>query len=192
MKLFKLTILTLLLGLLQVVHAQAFEIREVESPGGLKAWLVSDKTVPLITMRFSFRGGTVNDPENAPGRSYFLSGMLDEGAGDLKSQEFQQRMSELAMRMSFDAEREHFGGSFQTLTENRDASFELLRLAVTKPRFDAEPMDKVRGQILLGIKGDEENPGRIASKALLKTMLGDHPYARVPKGDADSVSAMKP
>ena len=150
MKFFKLTILTLLLGLLQVVHAQAFEIREVESPGGLKAWLVSDKTVPLITMRFSFRGGTVNDPEDASGRSYFLSGMLDEGAGDLKSQEFQQRMSELAMRMSFDAEREHFGGSFQTLSENKDASFELLRLAVTKPRFDAEPMDKVRGQILLG------------------------------------------
>ena len=192
MKFFKLTILTLLLSLLQVAHVHAFEIREVESPGGLKAWLVSDKTVPLITMRFSFRGGTINDPENLPGRSYFLSGMLDEGAGDLKSQEFQQRMSELAMRMSFDTDREHFGGSFQTLSENKDVAFDLLRLAVTKPRFDAEPMDKVRGQILLGIKGDDENPGRIASKALLKTMLGDHPYARVPKGDADSVSAMKP
>jgi len=192
MKFFKLTILTLLLSLLQVAHVNAFEIREVESPGGLKAWLVSDKTIPLITMRFSFRGGTINDPENVPGRSYFLSGMLDEGAGDLKSQEFQQRMSELAMRMSFDTDREHFGGSFQTLSENKDAAFDLLRLAVTKPRFDAEPMDKVRGQILLGIKGDDENPGRIASKALLKTMLGDHPYARVPKGDADSVSAMKP
>ena len=192
MKFFKLTILTLLLSLLQVAHVHAFEIREVESPGGLKAWLVSDKTVPLITMRFSFRGGTINDPENVPGRSYFLSGMLDEGAGDLKSQEFQQRKSELAMRMSFDTDREHFGGSFQTLSENKDVAFDLLRLAVTKPRFDAEPMDKVRGQILLGIKGDDENPGRIASKALLKTMLGDHPYARVPKGDADSVSAMKP
>ena len=192
MKFFRLTILTLLMSLLQIVHAQAFEIREVESPGGLKAWLVADKTVPLITMRFSFRGGTINDPMTAQGRSYFLSGMLDEGAGDLKSEEFQQRMSELAMRMSFDADREHFGGSVQTLSENRDAAFDLLRLAVTDPRFDADPMDKVRGQILLGIKGDEENPGRIASNALLKTMLGDHPYARVAKGDSDSVSAMTP
>ncbi len=192
MKFFKLTILTLLMSLLQIVHAQAFEIREVESPGGLKAWLVADKTVPLITMRFSFRGGTINDPKTAQGRSYFLSGMLDEGAGELKSEEFQQRMSELAMRMSFDADREHFGGSVQTLSENRDAAFDLLRLAVTDPRFDADPMDKVRGQILLGIKGDEENPGRIASNALLKTMLGDHPYARVAKGDSDSVSAMTP
>ena len=133
MKFFKLTILTLLMSLLQIVHAQAFEIREVESPGGLKAWLVADKTVPLITMRFSFRGGTINDPKTAQGRSYFLSGMLDEGAGELKSEEFQQRMSELAMRMSFDADREHFGGSVQTLSENRDAAFDLLRLAVTQP-----------------------------------------------------------
>ncbi len=192
MKFFKITIVTLVVGLLQIASAQGFEILEVKSPGGLKAWLVSDKTVPLITMRFSFRGGTINDPANAAGRSFFLSGMLDEGAGELKSQAFQQRMSELAMRMSYDTDREHFGGSFQTLTENKDAAFELLRLAVTQPRFDAEPMDKVRGQILLGIRGDDENPRRIASNALLKTMLGDHPYARVPKGDADSVSAMKP
>ncbi len=192
MKFYKMAIITLVVSLLHIAGVQAFEIREVKSPGGLKAWLVSDKTVPLISMQFSFRGGTINDPENSPGRSYFLSGMLDEGAGDLTSQAFQQRMSELAMRMSFDAEREHFEGSLQTLSENRDAAFELLRLAVTEPRFDAEPMDKVRGQILLGIKGDKEDPDRIASNALLKTMFGDHPYARVPKGDADSVSAMKP
>ena len=192
MKLLKIAIVTVMIGLVQIAGAQAFEIREIESPGGLKAWLVSDKTVPLITMRFSFRGGTITDPEDAPGRSYFLSGMLDEGAGDLKAEAFQQRMSELAMRMSFDADREYFGGTFQTLSENKEPAFDLLRLAVTQPRFDIEPMDKVRGQILLGIKGDKENPRRIANNALLKTMLGDHPYARVPKGDAVSVTAMKP
>ncbi len=63
MKFFKIAIVTLVVSLLQIASVQAFEIREVDSPGGLKAWLVSDKTVPLITMRFSFRGGTINDPE---------------------------------------------------------------------------------------------------------------------------------
>lgn len=192
MKFFKLTLLTLLISVLGALHAHAFEIRQVKSPGGISAWLVSDKTVPLITMNFSFRGGTTTDPDGARGRTYFLSGMLDEGAGDLASEVFQEQMSDLAMRMSFNAEREFFEGSFQTLSENRDASFEMLRLAVTQPRFDSQPMEKVRGQILLGIKSDDENPRRIASDALLKNMLGDHPYARVTKGTAEEVSALTP
>ena len=192
MKLFNLTLTALIITLLSVVQAHAFEIREVELPGGIKAWLVSDKTVPLITMKFSFRGGTINDPADKQGRSYFLSGMLDEGAGELKSEAFQQRMSELAARMSYSSDRENFEGSFQTLSENKDAAFEMLRLAVTQPRFDAEPMNKVRGQILLSVKGDKENPGRIANNELLKNMFGDHPYARVAKGSAESVAALTP
>ncbi len=188
----RLIILTMLICLAQVVQAHAFEITEVKSPGGIKAWLVSDKTVPLITMNFSFRAGGVSDPENKPGRSYFLSGMLDEGAGDLGSEAFQRRISELAVRMSYDNEREFFEGGFQTLSENRVEAFDLLRLALNSPRFDQAPMDKVRGQILLGIKDDLENPSSISSKALLDTMLGTHPYARGSKGTPEAISAMTP
>lgn len=192
MKVFRLVLAALLLSFIQVVPAYAFEIRQVTSPGGIKAWLVSDSTIPIIAMNFSFRGGSASDPAEKLGRAYFLSGMLDEGAGELQSEAFQERMSTLAARMSFNAEREYFEGSFQTLTENRDAAFDLLRISVTAPRFDVEPMDKVRGQILLGIKSDDESPNRIASRALLKTMLADHPYARQQKGTADTVAALQP
>ncbi len=192
MKSFRLTLVALIFGFLQVVSAHAFEIKEVTSPGGIKAWLVSDSTIPMIAMNFSFRGGAVTDPADKQGRAYFLSGMLDEGAADLPSEAFQERMSELAMRMSWQAEREHFEGSFQTLSENREASFELLRKAISAPRFDVDPMNKVRGQILVGIKADSESPNRIASNALLTTMLGEHPYAREEKGSAESVAAMQP
>ena len=192
MKAIKLAFACILVTFLQVAGAQAFEIRDDTSPGGIKAWLVSDSTIPMIAMNFSFRGGYVTDPEDRQGRAYFLSGMLDEGAGELKSEEFQQRMSEIAMRMSFDADREYFEGSFQTLRENRDQAFDLLRLAITAPRFDVEPMNKVRGQIEIGIKSDLENPGNISSQALFKAMLGTHPYARQEKGSAESIAAMTP
>ena len=41
--------------------------------------------------------------------------MLDEGAGDLTSKTYQERMEEIAMRMSFDDARDAFYGSFETL-----------------------------------------------------------------------------
>jgi len=192
MKALRLALAALVVTFMQAVAAHAVDIKEITSPGGIKAWIVSDSTIPIIAMNFSFRGGTANDPADKVGRAYFLSGMLDEGAGDLPSEAFQERMSELAVRMSFDAEREYFEGSFQTLSENRDAAFELLRKAVAEPRFDTVPMNKVRGQLLVGIKSDSENPSRIASEALLKTMLASHPYANDRKGTVDTVNAMTP
>ena len=112
----------MLLVVLNAAPAAAIEIRKVTSPGGVSAWLSEDHTIPLIAMRFSFKGGTAADPAGKEGLTYFLSGMLDEGAGDLDSAQFQKRADELNIRMSFSAERDGFTGSLQTLTANRDAA----------------------------------------------------------------------
>jgi zinc protease len=120
------------------------EIKEVTSPGGIRAWLVEDKTIPLIAMQFSFKGGGALDPEGKDGVSHFLTGMMDEGAGELDSAAFQKKRDELAFKMSFDASLDYFEGNFQTLSRNRDRSFALLKLAITSPRFDAEPLERVQ------------------------------------------------
>ena len=78
------------------------KIQEVKSPGGITAWLVEEHSVPLIALRFAFDGGNAQDPEGKEGLANFLAGMLDEGAGDLTSKQFQERMEEIAMRMGFD------------------------------------------------------------------------------------------
>jgi zinc protease len=167
------------------------DIQPVTSPGGITAWLVEDDTIPLIAMNFSFEGGAAVEPDDEAGLANFLSGMLDEGAGDLDSQAFQQRLADLSIRMSFNAQRDHFQGSLQTLSENRDEAFGLLGLAITEPRFDAEPLERVRRQILLQIRQDEEDPGSIAGQAWMRTMFGDHPYGRPVKGREETVTTLQ-
>ncbi|HHI82354.1 MAG TPA: insulinase family protein, partial [Rhizobiales bacterium] len=155
---------------------------------GVTAWLVEDHTVPLIAMKFSFDGGSASDPADRAGLANFLSGMLDEGAGDLTSQAFQQQISDLSIRLGFSAGRDRFSGSLQTLTVNRDTAFKLLGLALAKPRFDAAPLERVRGQIIVGIQRDLQKPRVIASRAWLKALIGDHPYARPSDGTVQSVA----
>ena len=139
------------------------KIQAVKSPGGITAWLVEEHAVPLIAMRFAFEGGSSQDPVGKEGLANFLAAMLDEGAGDLDAKEFQERMEEIAMRMSFEDARDAFYGSFETLTENRDKAVELLALALTKPRFDADAVDRVRGQLLAGPRlcGARPRPRRL-------------------------------
>jgi zinc protease len=166
------------------------DIQPVTSPGGITAWLVEDDTIPLIAMKFSFEGGAAIDPDDKAGLAYFLSGMLDEGAGDLDSQAFQQRLADQSIRMSFSAQRDHFQGSLETLSENREDAFDLLKLAITAPRFDAEPLERVRRQILIQISQDNEDPGSIAGQAWMATMFADHPYGRPVKGLPEAVSTI--
>jgi len=166
------------------------KIQEVTSPGGIKAWLVESHANPLIAVRFAFRGGASQDEPGKEGVAYFVTAMMDEGAGDLDSTAFQEREQGLAMRMDFDAGRDVMLGSLQTLTENKDEVFNLLRLAMAQPRFDQDALERVRAQILAGLKFDENDPETVASIAWDKLAFHNHPYGRPVKGTMQSISAI--
>ena len=175
-----------------VGFAQAIEIKEVTSPGGIKAWLVESKAIPLIAMEFSFEGGSAADPAGKEGTANFITGMMDEGAGDLSGEAFQARRDELAVKIGFNSGVEQFEGSLQTLSKNRAEAFALLKVALTSPHFEKEAMERVRQQFLLAAKDDEQDPEKIASRAWMKLALGGHPYARRSNGTPKSIAAITP
>ncbi len=169
--------------------AEAMRIQEVRSPGGIAAWLVEEHSVPLMAMRFAFDGaGSAQDPVNKEGVANFLSSILDEGAGELTATRFQERMEELALRMSFSEARDAFYGSFETLTVNRQPAIELLSLAINKPRFDPEAIERMRKQHLAGLAAAARDPTRVASEKWMAMAFAGHPYGRPSNGTVKSVS----
>lgn len=176
------------LMLASIRSADAIEIQEVESPGGIKAWLVEDHSIPLMTMHFAFQGGWASETLDKQGTMNFLAGMLDEGAGDRLSKEFQKRQQQLAMKMSYWARADRFYGTFQALTRNRDDSIAMLADAINKPRFDPVPLERIRKQIILNINSKAQDPDSIARNAWYKTVFGDHPYARTRRGTLETVA----
>ncbi|WP_019996676.1 M16 family metallopeptidase [Aureimonas ureilytica] len=171
--------------------AEAVEIKEVTSPGGIHALLVEDYTNPLIAMRFAFKGaGSTQDAPGKEGTANLLSGLLDEGAGDITSQAFQAKLDELGVALSYDAGYDNFSGNFRTIVENEDEAFKLLKLSLNEPRFDEEPVARIRGQIAANIRANEQDPGTLASRAFRRTVFPDHPYARPSDGTQESLAAV--
>ena len=171
-----------------VQRAEAIEIQHVVSPSGIEAWLVEEDAVPLIAMSFAFAGGAAQDPIGKPGVANMLSGLLDEGAGELDSQAFQSALDEFSIALSFDAGRDSFRGSLKTLVENRDDAMRLLRLGLTKPRFDEEPVERIRDQIVASIQSDQLDPSNVAGEALNAAAFPEHPYGRPVEGTLESVA----
>ena len=185
--------LVTLLGIFLSVAFQAHavvDIKEIISPGGIKAWLVEDHSIPFLALRLVFRGGSRVEPDSLHGASYLMTGLLNEGAGDLEAAEFQKQEELLAAEFEFDSYRDNFYIKAKFLTENRDESVELLRLALTSPRFDEEPVERIRSQVLASIAAREKDPAEIAADSLFQLTFGDHEYGRPVEGSVATVSAI--
>lgn len=178
--------------ILPALAARAMDIQEVKSPKGITAWLVEDHTVPIIAIRFVFDGGSTQDPAGKEGLVNLMTGLFDEGADELDSEAFQIKLDDVGAEMGFEAGRDGTYGSMRTLAERKDAAFDLLRLAVTKPRFDQAPIDRIRSQILSGIIAGENDPGTIAQTKWAEAIYGTHPYSRSDQGTKQSLAAITP
>lgn len=172
--------------------AHAVEVEKVVSPKGIEAWLVEDHTVPIIALNFSFDGGTTQDPAGKEGLTRLLAASLDEGAGDLSSEDFQGKLEELAVSISFSAGRDRFYGSLRTLKPMLPQATELLSLAVNEPRFDDNPVERMKVQLTTQIRRNESSPNAIAGRQLADFMFSDHPYARPTMGTVETMAALSP
>lgn len=167
------------------------DIQEITSPGGIKAWLVEDHNVPVISVQFAFAGaGAARDPDGKSGLAQLLSNTLDEGAGDLDSQSFQKALSDSSIDLHFNSSRDDFYGSLKTLTRHKDSAFNLLRLALTAPRFDADPVERMRQANIARIRTSVSDPDWMAARLLNDAAYDGHVYARNSGGSISSLETL--
>lgn len=165
-------------------------IQEVTSPGGLNAWLVEEPSIPFVALEIRVRGGANLDDPAKRGAVNLMTALLEEGAGDMDARAFQEARESLAASFSFRVFDDSFTVSAEMLTENRDQAVDLLRLALTEPRFDEDAVERVRSQVLVGIESDAKNPQSIAGARFNAAAFGDHPYGSALDGTPDSVAAL--
>ena len=168
----------------------AVAIQEVTSPGGIKAWLVENHDIPFTALNIRFKGGTSLDAVGKRGAVNLMTALIEEGAGDLDSQAFAAARDGMAAEFGFSSDSDGVSVSARFLTETSAQATDLLHLALTQPRFDAEAIERVRGQVLQNIASSAKDPGTIASDLLSQAAFGDHPYGSSGDGTADSVQVL--
>lgn len=180
-----------LFALLIALPAQAeVQFQQVTSPKGIKAWLMEDHSLPLLTIRFAFEGGTTQDPAGKEGLANLMTALFDEGAGDIESDAFQIQLDKAGAEMGFVADNDAIYGSMRLLTEQREAALDLLKLAIESPRFDQNPIDRMRAQIVAGIVAAAQDPATAAQLLWAQALYGDHPYARRREGTPETLAGI--
>jgi len=187
-------IVAIALGLALAVAATAADaaskIQAITSPGGIKAWMVSEPCIPIVALDYAFTGGANADPADKPGVATMVGSLLDEGAGKLDARAFQEMLEERAVQLGFTANRDQFRGSLHTLSANLDEGVDMLRLALTEPRFDDEPVARIRDQLQAQLVRNSTNPNDIANRAWWAAAFPGHPYGRPSNGTRESLGTI--
>ena len=166
------------------------DIEEVKTPAGFTAWLVEEPSIPFVSLQIVFRGGTSVDAEGARGATYLMTALLEEGAAGLDARGFAQARDDLAASFSFDASDDAVAVSARFLSDTTDQAVALLETALVTPRFDPDAIERVREQVLSGLRSDAEDPDSIGTEAFAAQVFGAHPYGSAGEGTIDSVTAL--
>lgn len=167
--------------------------QELQTPSGLKFWLIEEHTNPIISLSFAFKNaGRAYDPEGQKGISRVASHLLKYGAGEYDYEQLTEELELNAIQLDFESQLENFAGLLVTPSENQQKAFELLHLTLTKPRFDANFVKY--GLMLASISwaSQKEDPDVELSVDFNKHVYGNHPYGDNPRGIKDDFVKITP
>jgi zinc protease len=166
-------------------------VQVVTSPGGIRAWLIQDSSVPVFALSFAFLdAGSAGDPAGKEGLAGLAAALLTQGAGPLSATQFSDRLRDTATSLNFSSGRETVGGSVRALTANAAQAAELLRLALTAPRFDTADVERLRAGRIAGVRQEATSPRAAASQLWWNRAFPGAPFARPPLGSESGLAAI--
>jgi zinc protease len=147
-----------------------------ELPGGVTVFLIPDRSLPLVKVRFTFRGGSYLDPVGKEGLMGCLGAMMRQGgAGDLPAPALDEELDFLAAQVSTRASEYELTASVDTLSQNLDRSLELLVSILRAPRFQADRLALWKGEVLESLKQRNDDAGDILDREWTALVYGrDH------------------
>lgn len=185
-------LLGIMVWTMQLAHsAESKHIQKVISPGGITAWLIEERSIPVISIKFAFSGGASQDEQNKSGTANLVSDMLLEGSGDLDSFAFEKELDKYAVKLSFSTGRDYFYGQLKTISTELNEAVRLAHMAISNPRFDEDALQRLKAAQIAGLKRAESDPNYIAKRLWSKTAFPDHPYGRPVAGTVESITHIK-
>jgi len=177
---------TLIIFLMSFNIAQSINFKELNS-GGLNFWFVEDNSIPIISLSFTFEGGSSLDPNGKEGLINLMTSLMDEGTNKYDSKEIKQLMKSNGIKFNLKTSKNRVDGTFQVISSQRNEGFKLLAEIINEPSFKNDEIEKVKAQLKSSIKIDNSDISTIANKKFDEIFFKNHNFSRNIKGTVKSI-----
>ncbi|MCY1669813.1 pitrilysin family protein [Novosphingobium sp. SL115] len=152
---------------------------------GIPVYFAKRTAVPTVSVRVSFDAGYAADPKSALGTESLLLSLMNEGTDKLDSSALARERERLGATISLSANSDTTSFQVNALSPNLAPSLGLLADVVRRPALNPAELERVRVQQLAGIAAEMKNPQALATRVLVPTIYGSHPYAFPSSGSGD-------
>jgi zinc protease len=167
--------------LLSGIAAANPDIQHWQTGNGAQVFFVPAPELPMVDIQVTFNAGSARDGDRA-GLAMLTNGMLEEGAGSLNADAIAEQFDRLGAKTSFDSLRDMATASLRSLTDEKllQPAAKTFALLLREPSFPDAALERVRKQMLVGLRHESQSPESIGSRAFYQAIYGSHPYAPPP------------
>ncbi len=159
---------------------------------GIQLTVQENHTSPSVVIRGHLWTGSLNDPPEQMGLARFTASAITHGTTTRTFQEINEITESVGANVfvSGGLHLSSMGG--KSLAEDFGLLVEVLADVLRHPTFPQAEVDKVRGQIITGLKELEDDTRGLAGREFRRLLYTDqHPYGRPGDGTLDSVPGIK-
>ncbi len=171
------------------VTSNGLTIESWHTRNGARVLFVQAPQLPMVDVRIVFDAGSARDHAKA-GLAAIVNTMLNQGAGEWDTNALAERFDSVGAQSGNSTARDMAVLQLRSLAEPPllNKAVKTMAAIINEPRFEPTELERVRKQVLLGLKNQLQSPGKIADKAFYQALYRAHPYATPTSGETDSVT----
>jgi predicted Zn-dependent peptidase len=158
---------------------------------GMSLYYWQKTELPLMTLTLNLRVGAASESSDKGGVSALTAGLLDQGAGKLGANAFQDQLDQLGASVGASAGRTATTVSLNVLSPNFAPALKLYADAVLRPRFPVSEFERVKRVTIAGLQQQQDDVNAVSSLVAAREYFGDsNPYGRPVSGTEKTVGAV--
>ena len=171
---------------------KAPDVFQTTLDNGIPVLVARNTEVPTTTLQITLDVGQKDDTLDKNGLAVNTAQYLNDARTQNSTAEnLSNRLQKLGSTVSFSAGDATTSIYVKTLTENLDATMDIVREKLLEPDFNAEDFSRLKDQTIEGLKQAKKRPGPVANTIFAKVLYGrDDPTAEFGSGTLDTVEAI--
>ncbi len=161
-----------------------------ELPNGIVVLVRENHASPAVVLNALVRAGAVFETRETAGLASFTAAAVMRGTARRDFQTIYEGIESIGASLSISGGMHTTQAYGKSLAEDLPTLLDVLADALRAPTFPVEQVERLRGEIITGLRYREQDTRQRAALAFKELAYPEHPYSRSTRGYLDTVPGM--
>jgi zinc protease len=165
--------------------------KETKLANGLRVVVVERPGLPLLAAELLVRSGAEVDAKDLAGTASVTGSLLTRGTETMSAPQIATAIESLGGSIDSGAHWERSSATVVVMSDKAEPALRILADVVLHPTFKQEEIDRLKNQMMDGLRVALRQPGALSQFVASRVVFGDAPYGHSHIGTMESVQAIK-